>query len=220
MHSIEKLNINGYRKDQAIPNTFFRQEANTRHLAVLLPGLGYTSQMPVMYYPCMALLVSGADVLRADYNYIGRPDFMALAPDERRKWAATDAVSVCDEAMKQRKQYDRITLVGKSIGTAAMGHLITTISSLPNLQCLWLTPLLKNEQLLSQIKRVKHRALFITGTSDPYYDKANLDDLLKTTGGESVVIDRADHSLEIDGDPMKSLQALELIMKGILKFLA
>ena len=68
----------------------------------------------------------------------------------------------------------------------SMGHLITSIQNLPKFQCLWLTPVLKNEHLLSQIKQVKHRALFVIGTADPYYDKRNLDELLQATGGESI----------------------------------
>ncbi|HMK55443.1 MAG TPA: alpha/beta family hydrolase [Dissulfurispiraceae bacterium] len=216
MHSIESLKIAG-RSTENLPNTFFRSKAETSHLAVLLPGLGYTSQMPVMYYPCLTLLATGADVMRADYNYVRQPDFMALEPDERRRSAAEDALAIFRAAIGQRR-YNRITLVGKSIGTYAMGHIITTVANLPHLSCIWLTPLLKHEQLLSQIKHVRHRALIVTGTADPYYDKANLDELLKTTGGESVVIDGADHSMEIDGDPIKSLQALERIMRGIVKF--
>jgi hypothetical protein len=100
-----------------------------------------------------------------------------------------------------------------------MGHLITTVMHLPQLQCIWLTPLLKHEHLLAQIKKVKHKALFVIGTSDPYFDKLNLDDLVKATGGHGIVIDGADHSLEIEGDPLKSLKALELIMKGMTKFI-
>jgi hypothetical protein len=73
--------------------------------------------------------------------------------------------------------------------------------------------------LLAQIKKVKLKALFVIGTSDPYFDKLNLDDLVKATGGHGIVIDGADHSLEIEGDPLKSLKALELIMKGITKFI-
>jgi predicted alpha/beta-hydrolase family hydrolase len=172
----------------------------------------------MLYYPCLALLAKGADVLRADYNYISRADFMALPQDDRRRRAAADALAVYIGAVKQRK-YDTITLVGKSIGTYAMGHLITSIPHLSRLQCLWLTPLFKNEHLLSQIKQVKHKALFVAGTADPYYDKANLEDLLNTTGGESIIIEGADHSLEIDGDAMKSLESLELVMKGVMKFI-
>ena len=217
MHSIETLKIMGLR-NELVPNTFFRQKSETRHLAVLLPGLGYTSQMPIMYYPCLALLAKGSDVLRSDYNYVRCADFMALDPDERRRQAAADAMAVYSGAIVQRK-YDKVTLVGKSIGTYAMGHLITTVTHLPNLQCIWLTPLLKHEHLLSQIKQVTHKAFFVTGTADPYFDKTNMDDLIKATSGECIVIDGADHSLEVGGDVLKSLEALELIMEGILKFI-
>lgn len=217
MHTIETLVVIGYR-NEAVPNTFFRQRTETRHLAVLLPGLGYTSHMPLIYYPCLALLSKGADVIRADNNYIKRTDFMALEADERRRWSAADALAIFNAAFSQRK-YDKIILVGKSIGTSAMGHLITMVHDLPQLHCIWLTPLLKNGQLISQIKQIEHRALFVTGTSDPYYDKANLEDLINATGGESITIKGADHSLEIDGDAMKSLEALERVIKGIVKFL-
>jgi hypothetical protein len=217
MHSIETLKIMNSHNEQ-VPNTFFRQKSEARHLAILLPGLGYTSHMPIMYYPCLELITKGADVLRADCNYISRSDFMVLEADDRRRRAAADAMAVYSGAIVQRK-YDTVTLVGKSIGTYAMGHLITTVTYLPQLQCIWLTPLLKHEHLLSQIKQVRHRALFVAGTADPYYDKTNLEDLLNITGGESLIVEGADHSLEIEGDPIKSLKALELIMKGITKFI-
>lgn len=217
MYSVETLALMDNRQ-QPVPNTFFRLKTDTRHLAVLLPGLGYTSHMPVMYYPWMALLSRGADVLRAEYNYVKNPEFMALPVDERRRRAAEDALVIYAGAVRQR-DYDTITLVGKSIGTYAMGHLITSTAAAPKLQCLWLTPILNSEQFVSQIKRVKHKALFVTGTADPYYDKANLDALLKATGGKSIVIEGANHALEIDDDPLKSLQALQKIMTGIEEFL-
>ncbi len=217
MYSIETLTITG-RHYGDVPNTFFRQKGATGHLAIFLPGLGYTSHMPVMYYPFLAFLSRGIDVLRAEYNYVKLEDFMALPQDERRRQAAADATAIYATAIKQRR-YDTVTFVGKSLGTVSMGHLITSVRSLPKLQCLWLTPVLKNELLLSQIKQVKHRALFVIGTADPYYDKGSLADLLRVTGGEGIVIEGADHSLEIDGDAIKSLQALERIMMGIEKFL-
>jgi len=217
MYSIETLKIIDS-LSEPVPNTFFRQKNETRHLAVLLPGLGYTSQMPVMYYPCLALIAKGADVLRADYNYVRRADFMVLEPEARRRLAAADAIAVYSGAIMQR-DYDIVTLVGKSIGTYAMGHLITTVTHLPKLQCIWLTPLLKHEHLLSQIKQAKHKALFVTGTDDPYFDKPNLDDLMNATNGQSIVIEGADHSLEVYGDVMKSLEALEQIVKVIIKFI-
>jgi hypothetical protein len=217
MHSIETLNIKGY-GGQEVPNTFFHSNGETDHLVVLLPGFGYTSHMPVLYYPGIFLLSQGADVMRAEYNYARRPEFMELQIDERRKWAAEDATALFTDAFKQR-EYSMVTLIGKSIGTVAMGHLITSVKDIPKLRCLWLTPVLKSEQLIAQIKKVGHRAMFVIGTEDQYYNKDVLLDLVTITGGESVVIKGADHSLEVGSDVLKSLQALETIMSAVKIFL-
>jgi hypothetical protein len=67
MHSIETIDVIGYR-NEVVPCTFFRQEHKTGHIAVLFPGFGYTTQMPLMYYPGQLLVQSGADVLLVGYN--------------------------------------------------------------------------------------------------------------------------------------------------------
>jgi hypothetical protein len=49
MHSIQTLEIMGYR-DERVPNTFFRNDEGTEQLAIILPGMGYTCHMPLLYY--------------------------------------------------------------------------------------------------------------------------------------------------------------------------
>lgn len=217
MHSVETLNILGYR-NEAVANTFFRQKHETRHVAILLPGLGYTAHMPIMYYPGRLLVARGADVLRVEYTYSRRPDFQALSDEGQDRWFHADVLAAYDAALAQR-DYERLTLVGKSIGTLAIGYLLTTKAQLPQPQCVWLTPLLKNEQLRAQIKQVKHRALFVIGTADPEYDQARLAEVRQATSGESIVIDDADHNLEIAGDVAQSIRAIQQVIDGIQKFL-
>lgn len=217
MSSLETLNIAGYRNG-AIPNTFFRQERETRHVAILFPGAGYTAHMPVVYYPGRLLVAQGADVLRVEYAYNKRPDFQALSDAEQYRWLYTDVSAAYDAALSQR-DYARVTLVGKSIGTLAMGHLLTSGKPLPEVQCVWLTPLLRNEELIRQIKQVKHRALFVIGTADRVYDATKLAEVQQATAGDALVIEGADHSLEIVGDVLQSVRALLEIMQRMQKFL-
>ena len=217
MYSAETLNIVGYRHE-AVPNTFFRQKGETRHVAILFPGLGYTAHMPVVYYPGRLLAARGADVLRVEYTYNRRPDFQALPDEEQDRWFHADVTAACDAALAQRS-YEQVTLVGKSIGTLAIGYLLTTQPRLPRPQCVWLTPLLRNERLRAQIKQVRHRALFVIGTADPQYDPAKLAEVQQATEGDRIVIEGADHSLEIAGDIVQSIRALGRIMEGIQKFL-
>jgi hypothetical protein len=201
-----------------VPCTFFRQEHKTGHIAVLFPGFGYTTQMPLMYYPGQLLVQSGADVLLVGYNYSQQPDFRSASVDERDVWLRTDTIAAYKSALAQG-DYERVTLVGKSIGTRAMGHLFATQERLPSPQCVWLTPILGNEQLCSQIKQRAHRALFVVGTADSHYVPAKLAELQQATVGQSIVIENADHSLEIKGDIIESVRVLERIMVAIEKFL-
>ena len=55
------------------------------------------------------------------------------------------------------------------------------------------------------------------GTADPNYDPVFLEEV--TAKGESLVIDGADHSLEIEGDLKQSLKAMEKLIEAIKKFL-
>src|SRR5439155_18580695 len=142
------------------------------------------------------------DVLGVEYTYGRQPRFQALPDVEQDQWFRADVSAVFDAALAQRN-YERVTLVGKSIGTLAVGDLLTTKTRLPRPECVWLTPLLGNERLCAQIKQVRHRALFVIGTSDPEYDQAKLAEMERATGGESIIIDGADHSLEIGGDVVR-----------------
>jgi hypothetical protein len=217
MHSIETLNVTGH-NNEAIPCTFFRQEQDTRHIGVLLPGFGYSGQMPLMYYPRRLLVESGADVFVVGYNYSERPDFVSAPIEERDLWLRPDTIAAYKAALAQR-DYEQVTLIGKSIGTRAMGHLLAAEERLPSLRCVWLTPILRNETLHAQITRRPHRALFVVGTADSHYDPAKLAEFRQATAGESLVIENGDHSLEVSGNIVQSIRLLEEIIVKIQAFL-
>jgi len=217
MPELKRLDIAGYR-DEPVPHTFFRQEDETDHLAILVPGGRYTAYMPLLYYPLRLLLTLGADVLRIEYAYTGRADYQALPPAEQVRWLFTD-VSAASRAALAQRPYQQVTLVGKSLGTLAMGYLLTTESALRKAQAVWLTPLLWNDLWRSQIQQVRPRSLFASGTADPHYDPAHLAELQAATNGKAVVVEGANHSLEIEGDVMASLQALEQVVQAVQTFL-
>jgi predicted unusual protein kinase regulating ubiquinone biosynthesis (AarF/ABC1/UbiB family) len=218
MYTIETLKIAGYR-DEPVPNTFFRQKQATHSLAILLPGIGYTCHMPLLYYPTQLLHTMGADVLWVEYAYSRRADFQALGESERERWFFTDVVTACREGLAQRP-YQQITLIGKSIGTLAMGHLLTTGVLPPQTHAIWLTPLLRRDRLRAQIQQYGKPSLFVIGTADPHYDPATLDAVRAATQGEALVIDGADHSLNIAGDVFQSLRAIEQVVRAVQAFLA
>jgi len=217
MVAYRTLQIVGHR-DEPLPHTFLEQETEANHLAVLLPGVGYTVHMPLLYYPMLELVARGADVLRIETIYVKQSGFEELAPADRARWVFADAIAACSVALAQRP-YEHITLVGKSLGTMTMGYLLTAEARLTHARAIWLTPLLWNDVLRSQIQQTSPRSLFVVGTADPHYNPVFLSEMVKATGGESVVIDDANHSLEIKGNVLASVQAIDKAMRAVQKFL-
>ena len=218
MYSIKTLEIRGYR-DEQVPHTFYEQEETPAQVALLLPGMGYTSHMPLLYYPARIMLSLGADVLGLEYDYNRREDFMALPGEERKQWLLTDATSACHTILMERS-YREITLIGKSLGTRAMGHLLTTDDQVREAKAIWLTPVLRSERLCTQIMEWGRRSLIVIGTADPHFNEALLDNLKRETDSEMLIIEGADHSLEIGGDVLRSLAAMEKVIRAIQSFVA
>jgi predicted alpha/beta-hydrolase family hydrolase len=214
-HKITSLNIAGY-GGNPVPNRFFCQEGAATTLAVLFPGLWYTCDMPLLYYPLELLLQRGADVLqlRTDYTV---PSYQSLKPNERANWLFTDALAVV-RAGRARRDYARLLLIGKSIGTLAIAHLITTQAGADALT-IWLTPLLREPQLVEAASYNKSPALFLAGTGDDLYDAAAMARIREAARAEALIIEAANHRLEIPGDLFASLRVLEQIMRGITDFL-
>ncbi len=216
MYAIKSLEIRGFR-NEAVPHTFYEQEEAAHQVAFLLPGMGYTSHMPLLYYPARIMLALGADVLGLEYDYNRREDFMGLSGEERKRWLMTDVSNACRDVLRERS-YGQITFIGKSLGTRAMGDLFTTDDQFREVRAIWLTPVLRSERLCEQMKAWGKRSLIVIGTADPHYNPTVLNDIQEATKSETLVIEGADHSLEIGGDVIRSLQAMEKVIHAIQDF--
>jgi len=210
------LDVVGY-KDQQVPNTLINQPTPTKNLGIILPGYRHSADMADLHYAGRVLLEGGADLLRIEYAY-NRTDFMKQSDGEQEKWISSDVFAVCNAALSQRS-YDKITLVGKSLGTLAMGHLLAD-SRFQGATCVWETPILTIEWLCSRIEQVHPRSLFVFGTADKFYKPDILEHLENVTDGRSVIIEGAHHGLEISGDIPRSLMALNQIVQALQEFLS
>lgn len=211
---LSSLNILGY-KNQPVPNTFIASPNPAGHLGIILPGYRYPAEMAPLHYAGRVLLEQGADVLRVEYAYY-RSDFRQQAEDEQAEWMSTDVFAACTAGLSQRA-YEKITLVGKSLGTLAMGHLLAD-ERFQKADCIWLTPILTDERLRSRIEQFRPRSLFILGTEDQFYRPDLLKHLEAVTNGKAVVIEGVDHSLEVPGDIQKSLRALNQMVQACQEF--
>ncbi len=216
MFTPERRNIAGYR-NEPVPHTFYRQQEATTQIALVLAGGGINCQHPTLYYPTLELLSRGADALLIDYSL--RPAFSTYTQEEVMACVAADTLAA-SQAMWKERAYERVTLIGKSLGTLAMGSLLEAIPSELQTQAIWLTPLLSHPSLGKRIRQRPVRSLFIIGTADPWYDADELTALAQVTGGETLVIPEAGHLLEVPDGPIASLQVMERVVRAIQEFLA
>ncbi|MBN1966280.1 MAG: hypothetical protein JW910_16650 [Anaerolineae bacterium] len=217
MANFQQLAITGY-EQQPVPNRFFQPVEHTGHLAVLLPGLNYTAQMPLLYYPAQLLLSLGADVLQVNYDYPVRPGYRSLSEEERDALLHADADAALRAGLAQA-DYTRLTLLGKSIGTLALGRLLAGSGLPEHTQAVWLTPLLANNHAYADLRQATQHGLFVMGTTDPYYDPARWQELRAQSHTDMVLIEGADHGLNLAGNVPGSVDALGRVMRAMQHFL-
>jgi hypothetical protein len=215
-YTIGPLEIQGY-NGKAVENRLFRNVGPACGLAVLLPGLRYTCDMPLLYYPTKLFLQRGFDVLQLQTDY-STPAFGGLSPDRQIDWMGADAWGSVHAANEQRS-YDHLVLVGKSIGTLAMSVLLLKHPELRSHPTIWLTPLFRLPLVEQATQQLGGPALYLAGSGDNTFDAERLAYLQAHSPAEALVYEAADHSLEIPGDQERSIDILKQVMAGIASFL-
>ncbi|MBO0790293.1 MAG: hypothetical protein J2P36_05015 [Ktedonobacteraceae bacterium] len=214
MH-ISQLPIKGY-NDQPVPNTFLSHEQASDHAAIFLPGDGYTCDMPLLYYSSSELFSRGADALKIAYSQ--HKNFSSLTSAEIGECVVSDAEAAV-RTLLQTHPYHKLTIVGKSRGTWAMGHLLTSGLPLPEqTRTIWLTPMLNRDLLRDQIARIQQHSLFVIGTSDPHYNPDVLHTIREHEHHKVITIEGANHGLEISGNVLQSIQIIERVIHAIQTF--
>jgi hypothetical protein len=168
--------------------------------AVLLPGMQYSTQAPLLWFARSAALSRGWSALEVLDALPDGDEPFAWARDRARR--ALDRVSDADD----------VVVIGKSLASGAAGiaadHLVPAV---------WLTPLLNRRHVVDDLGRAARPALLIGGSADETW----VPDALPDHGLLEVVhLDGLDHGLERRGDPMGSLDALRAVTARIDRFLA
>ncbi len=211
------LEIKGY-QGQPIANTFWRQDYTADHLAVLFPGLGYTADMPLLYYPARLLVNRGAEVLSVQYGYNHNPGWKDASDSDQTRWLVEDS-KACLEAALAQHPYKRLTLIGKSLGTMAIARLLEEVTLPEQIGCVWLTPVLRDDTLRRRLLKGPHRGVLGIGSADPYFDPAFIQQLQLASHLRVMVVEHADHSLEIPGHLLTSLTIMSSLVREISQFI-
>ena len=217
-YSVGRIKISGHNGD--VRNTFYFQESRTDKLAMVFPGLGYTCQMPLLYYSTLLLVDLGFDVLWVETNYGTNKEYLALNEEMKSEWIEKDTIAAWKSVMIKRN-YKRVVLLGKSIGTVSLAVLLQERSLPKDTRNVLLTPLLNDKEVVASLQQnPTKRSLFVIGTADAYYDPVALKQVRENSKNKVLVVKGADHSLEIGENVSASIRVLEKTLGAIGEFVS
>ncbi len=208
----EKLEITGSR-GELLKNTLFSVEGGGRGLAVLFPGAGYTCDMPALYYSRSILLSQKYDVLALEYSFQTMGDFFTpeLVPE-----VLLDGEKTLEKV--ELEKYSELILVGKSLGTRVLTHLMHRYEELSRAKAVYLTPVF-SEQFNNTTGSLEQEMFMTIGTQDPFYRLELIEQLQSLKDFRLLVLEGADHGLEIPGECLKSIEVMKAVCEGIINFI-
>ncbi len=170
-------------------------------LCLVVPGLGYTASMPLLFWPATALTEAGWAVVALEWD---EPPGSLEELESQAHWTRS-----ASKRMTGRES--PMMIVGKSLGTR-----LAPWAEREAIPAAWLTPVLDDEAVLTTLELGKAPALVAGGTADPAW-----------RGGprprmdlEVLEFPQADHSLLITGDWQRSMRIQNRITSRILDLAA
>ncbi|MYL57209.1 alpha/beta hydrolase [Virgibacillus halodenitrificans] len=213
MINVETRTVKGY-KGLDIPFTKLSKGKVSNSLAIIL-GMGYTAQAPLLHYSAGVFLQKDFDVLQINYQYNNNfyDDFTMEEISEATKF---DVKTVLNDVLAN-KTYENFYLIGKSLGTIAMGYELDR-ECFENAKVIWLTPLIQREDVFRAMLRSKNRSLCIIGDKDPCYSEERYSKLIESPNVTSVLIPNVNHGLEYDGNTVESIDVLKGVIAKVEQF--
>lgn len=182
---------------------------DSEKLAVVLPGAGYTAQAPLLYYSTSLFVQKGYDVLHVNYSYT-QEELQALGAEG----LSQDAKAVINHVSPS---YQSMAFCAKSLGTLALTHIIHSYEPEFNI---WLTPLLQREEVYHSLLDTPYKGFVVIGDQDPCFINDRFNNLHKINPLETLLVQGADHGLEIKGNPTESINILQDYMTKLDTFIS
>jgi hypothetical protein len=180
------------------PGEAVLHEGDPARCAVILPGVRYFSQAPLLWFAREAAQAGGWSVLELSER--------APADEEPFAWMRDRAQRALDAT-----EAGTVAVIGKSLGSAA-----APLVAERGLAAVWLTPLLIRPEVVSALASSTAPTLLVGSTADPTWadgEKPHGDPI------EVLELPGLDHSLQVGGDPLASLDVLRTVTERIGTFL-
>jgi hypothetical protein len=180
------------------PGEAVLREGDPARCAVVLPGVRYFSQAPLLWFAGEAAEARGWSVLELSERAPGDQEPFAWMRDRaERALGATEAGT--------------IVVIGKSLASAA-----APLVAERGLPAVWLTPLLVRPEIVRALAAASAPALLVGSRADPSWSDGELP---QGDALEVLELEGLDHSLQVEGDPLASLDVLRQVTERIGAFL-
>lgn len=180
------------------PGEAVLHEGDPERCAVILPGVRYFSQAPLLWFAREAAQSRGWSALElSERAPAGEETFAWMRDRAERALAAAGAGTVA--------------VIGKSLGSAA-----APLVAERGLPAVWLTPLLVRPEVARALQAASGPALVVGSTADPTWADGERP---RNAAVEVVELEGLDHSLQVEGDPLASLDVLRSVTERVGGFL-
>jgi hypothetical protein len=198
----------------AVPCVHWEAPEPRGEIAIVLPGARFGCGAPPTAYATLVLQARGSDVLWVEYAFDRRPGLPRAELEDQRRSLGEIARAAVDTAL-HLGGHERHVLVGKSLGTLAMASLLAE-SGLPSPhRTVWLTPLLREERVRGALEQLGEPGLLVIGDDDPEHDPVLLERLANRGVCRTVVLQGANHGLNVGVDAGATLAAMQRYVRAL-----
>ena len=174
--------------------SFYWRNRQMKQLLVIFPGLGYGVNSPLLYYADFFFETKRYHRIHIDYsNHLQDLSLdLQVRLEHLRKYELEQVYAIPWD------EYDSVVFLSKSIGTVEAGWLADQLH-LP-VKHIFLTP------IAEALPYCTSTATVIMGTKDKHYSAYHQH--CSTHNIPALFLPNANHSLEVDDDPLKSIELL------------
>lgn len=180
----------------------------------MFPGVGYTVHGPLFHFATGLYLNKGMDILHLEYPY--GDSFYDFTDDQLREAVIYDSGAIIDQVLED-KDYENFYLIGKSFGTIAMSNELNK-DRFKKAKAVWLTPLLKRDDVFTAMKESSGKGLCFIGNQDPHYVENRYTQLEQNPNMIMKLYPKVNHSMEYEEDILKSIDIVKDVMRDIDQF--
>jgi hypothetical protein len=180
------------------PGEAILHEGDPARCAVILPGVRYFSQAPLLWFAREAATALGWSALELSERAPGDQEPFAWMRDRAPR--ALDATEA-----------ETVVVIGKSLASAA-----AQLVAERGLPAVWLTPLLNRVEVVEALGASRAPVLLVGSAADPTWADGGLP---RGDSIEVVEFEGLDHSLEVERDPLASIGVLRQVTERIGGFL-